>query len=151
MVGSAVGNGVGQVVPMKSLPVVTLQLATLLERAWTSVGTSAQSLFERRSKSKLIWSNWPSSVGIAAESEFEERVKVEPIWMSWPSSVGIAAESEFELRSKVEPTSHRQKKSFLASSVFTKTQKKTWRKTHIHGGHTYLRTMHFFAIYCKTI
>ena len=53
VVGSAVGNGVGQVVPMKSLPVVTLQLATLLERAWTSVGTSAQSLFERRSKSKL--------------------------------------------------------------------------------------------------
>ena len=48
--GSAVGSA-GQVQgePRSSLPVATCQpVVTLLERAWTQVGTSEQSLFEKR-------------------------------------------------------------------------------------------------------
>ena len=40
--------------------------ATLLERAWTCVGTSEQNLFESNEKVSVISVSWPSSTVIAA-------------------------------------------------------------------------------------
>ena len=56
------------------LPVVTCQPEVKpLERAWTSVGTSAQNWFDMRRKPEVMSMSWPSCVGMAAESEFDWR------------------------------------------------------------------------------
>ena len=52
------------------LPVVMNQAETWLERAWTSVGTSAQNRFDSMAKCCSILLRLPSWVGMAEDSEF---------------------------------------------------------------------------------
>ena len=71
LVGSEVGDGVGQPVPIE-LSVVTCQpLKTVLDRAATSAGRFAHRLFEWRAKPVVTSVSAPSCVGMVEESEFE--------------------------------------------------------------------------------
>ena len=92
-VGTAVGTADGahgcvsgsvtqQGVPRSVLVVTCQSVVTLLERAWTSVGTSEHSWFELRRKLEVILSSWPSWVGMLDESEFEWRLNQQLISLS---------------------------------------------------------------------
>ena len=96
-VGPAPGNLVSfnqpHVVPIE-LPVVTNQLVTPLERAWTCVGTSEQRRFESSLKRSVTPVNLPSSVGILELSLLLWSARA-TVAVAMPNSVGMLPVSEF--------------------------------------------------------
>ena len=103
LVGSEVGDGVGQPVPIELSVVIFQPLETVLDRAATSVGRSAHRLFEWRAKLAITPVSAPSCVGMVDESKFEFSLKPLvratrlPNSLSLPSCDGIDKVSLFEL------------------------------------------------------